>query len=268
MPKKRVSALFTCIEHAQGTAPWGRILDAGTGRDSIDWIAGLDCKDWTAVTASKTMAEQVQSTVRGRARSGDRVVVGNWMDERLLQEERFDTVLLDYFLGAVEGFSPYWQDSMLERMHPLVAGRLYITGVEPYVPIPTRSEAGKVVRAIGSFRDACLLLAGERPYRELPINWVLKQLLRAGFCIVKAQHFPIIYREKFINGQLDMCLHMASRFSSRPVKDAMLLHAEELRQQALSAIDLAGGLRYGADYLIVAEPLSPPHCNEALAGPN
>lgn len=179
------------------------------------------------------------------------------MDESLLREERFDTVLLDYFLGAIEGYSPYWQEGVLERMHPLVAGRLYITGVEPYVPFPAATGAGRLVRAIGSLRDACLLLAGERPYREFPLDWVGQQLIKASFRILEARHFPIIYREKFVNGQLDMCLDLATRFASRSMAAAMQAHTEELRQQALSYIGREGGLRHGADYVIVATPLTP-----------
>lgn len=258
MRKKGMSRLFAHIERSQGAAPWGRILDAGTGRDSIDWISGLDSRDWTAVTASKAMAEQVRATAHGQARDCDRVIVGNWMDDSLLSGERFDTVLLDYFLGAVEGYSPYWQESMLERIHSLVAGRLYITGLEPYVPFPATTAAGRLVRSIGSLRDACLLLAGERPYREFPLDWVLQQLHKARFRVLEARHFPIIYREKFVNGQLDMCLDLTHRFASRPVADAILAHAEELRQQALSVIRQEGGLRHGADYLIVAETLAAP----------
>jgi len=30
-------------------------------------------------------------------------------------------------------------------------------------------------------RDACLLLAGERPYREYPADWVLRALRRSSF---------------------------------------------------------------------------------------
>lgn len=262
--KKAKSRLFAHIEKSQGNRPWGRILDAGTGRDSIDWIAGLDSRDWTAVTASKAMAGRVRATVRDRARPCDRVVVGNWMDEDLLNEEHFDTVLLDYFIGAIEGYSPYWQERLFERMHPLVAGRLYITGVEPYVPFPAATGAGRLVQAIGSLRDACLLLAGERPYREFPLDWVRQQLLRARFRILEARHFPIIYREKFVNGQLDMCLDLASRFASRSVAATMQAHTEELRQQALSFISREGGLRHGADYVVVATPHTPAHREPAL----
>lgn len=258
MRKHVVSRLFAHIERSQGSVPWGRILDAGTGRDSIGWIAGLESREWTAVTASKAMAAQVRATVRNRYRPCDRIIVGNWMDESLLHEERFDMVLLDYFLGAVEGYSPFWQENMLQRMHPLVAGRLYITGVEPYVPFPATTGAGRLVRAIGSLRDACLLLAGERPYREFPLDWVLQKLMKARFRVLAARHFPIIYRENFVNGQLDMCLDLSNRFASRTVAEAIRVHAEELRRQALSAIDVEGGLRHGADYLIVAEPILPP----------
>jgi len=265
MSKPKTSSLFRTIEQIQGERPWGRVLDAGTGRQSINWIAGLDSEEWTAITASPKMAKRVKAEVAGRIRLRDRVLVGNWVNDSLLFGERFDTVLLDYFVGAIEGFSPYWQERMLERLSPLVAGRLYITGVEPYVPFPAPTEAGKLVRAIGSLRDACLLLAGERPYREFPMDWVLRQLGRAGFRMLEARHYPIIYREKFINGQLDMCLDRARRFASPAVAEALVAHAEQLREQALALAEKEDGLRHGADYLIAAEPMGPPEDYRSLA---
>jgi len=258
MPKKKPSSLFRAIEQLQGERPWGRLLDAGTGPQSIGWVTNLDSEEWTAVTASPQMAERVKADADGLARPRDRVLVGNWINDSLLYGEQFDTVLLDYFIGAIEGFSPYWQERMLERLSPLVTGRLYITGVEPYVPFPAATEVGNVVRTIGSLRDASLLLAGERPYREFPVDWILRQLGKAGFRLVDVKRFPIIYREKFINSQLDMCLERAQHFASPAVAEAMVGHVEEVRQHALALANKEDGLRHGADYLIAAEPMSLP----------
>jgi hypothetical protein len=246
--------LFGHIESLQGQRPWGDVLDAGTGQHSARWISALETRSWTALTASEAMADQVSRAIEGRRRSVDRLLVGNWTDSELLAGEAFDTVLVDYLLGAIDGYAPYWQSQLFPRLRPLVRGRMYVTGVEPYVPFPATTEAGQIVREIGCLRDACLLLAGERPYREFPIEWVALEIERAGFRIIDAQHHSIIYRQRFVDSQLGMCRDRVKRFSSGAPDQAMLSYIDELHGRATALIDRDGGLRHGADYLIAAEP--------------
>jgi len=248
------STLFRYIEELHGDRPWGSVLDAGTGKKSLGWITGLATDRWTAVTASTTMAEQARAPVARIMRADDRIIVGNWMDGGLLAGETYDVVLADYLLGAVDGFSPYWQDQMFHRLRPLVGGRLYITGLEPYVPYPPETEAGRVIWEIGRLRDACLLLAGERPYREFPADWVLRHMNAAGFRVIGGRHFPIRYRARFVNTQLDMCRARLRNFSDPALAQAMADRVERLRDHALALERREGGLRHGADYVIAAEP--------------
>ncbi|NBD96149.1 MAG: class I SAM-dependent methyltransferase [Gammaproteobacteria bacterium] len=255
MSEPKLSSLFRFIEKLQGERPWGRYLDAGTGPHSIRWIRSLETTAWTAVTASPQMAERVRAGAGAALRSGDRIVVGNWGNEKLLEGERFDTVLMDYLVGAIEGYAPYGQDQIFERLRPHVAGRLYLTGVEPYVPLPAATDAGRLVRRIGSLRDACLLLAGERPYREFPLDWIRRQLGRAGFRVVASRSFPNIYRAAFVNGQLDLCIDRLERIGSRELAEAMRGEIEALRREALVLASSEEGLRHGADYVIAAEPI-------------
>ncbi len=249
------TGLFGYIETLQRQRPWGRFLDAGTGRHSLKWLLTLETEEWTAITASKRMAGQVRETVGSAMRDRDRILVGNWINDALLYGETFDTVLMDYLVGAIEGFSPYWQERVFERLRPLVAGRIYFVGVEPYVPFPANDEAGRAIREIGCLRDACLLLAGERPYREFPMDWVVRQLGQAGFRTLDTRHFPITYRARFINGQLDMCIDRIERFASPELGEAMKVHVEQVREHALALSEARDGLRHGADYVIAAEPM-------------
>ncbi len=246
------SVLFRHIEQLQSDRPWGRFLDAGTGAHSLRWISSLTTSDWTAITASEQMADEVRAAVTPRP--GDRLLVGNWLNDALLMGERFDTVLMDYLIGAIEGFAPYWQERAIERMRPLVAGRLYITGVEPYVPFPANTESGRLVREIGCLRDACLLLAGERPYREFPLEWVQRQLGLSGFRLLDVRRFPIRYGPRFINGQLNMCRQRLARLASTELVRGLEHRIESLRAEALSACEKQGGLAHGADYVLAAEP--------------
>ncbi|WP_019569434.1 class I SAM-dependent methyltransferase [Thioalkalivibrio sp. ALE11] len=253
------SPIFQAIEQMQGSLPWGSFLDAGTGRKSIEWITALDTERWTAITASQNMARTVQEAAGDRRRPQDRVLVGNWHSEHLLYGERFDTVLLDYFIGAIEGFSPYWQEQALHRIRPHVGQRLYIIGVEPYVPSEPDTEAGRLVREIGRVRDACLLLSGSMPYREYPSPWVLRQLGQAGFRVMETRYFPIRYRERFVNGQLDLALRQLDHFTDPDTAESMRGYIEQLRARALPIARQKEGLKYGADYLISAEPMADRH---------
>jgi len=253
---KTARGLFGHIERLQGQRPWGTVLDAGTGLHSAQWISRLETTSWTAVTASEAMAREVGRALHAQRRACDRILTGNWTDEAFLAGECFDTVLIDYLLGAVDGYAPYWQTQLFPRLRPLVRERIYVTGVEPYVPFKASTRAGQLVREIGCLRDACLLLAGERPYREFPIEWVLQQIEGAGFEVIHARHHPIIYRRRFVDSQLDMCRDRVQRFHRAAPKRATLGYIDDLRARALAEIDREGGLRHGADYLIAATPSS------------
>ncbi|WP_019625874.1 class I SAM-dependent methyltransferase [Thioalkalivibrio sp. ALJT] len=258
-PSTSTSPIFQAIEKAQGDLPWGSFLDAGTGRKSIEWICSLDTERWTAVTATQEMAQATRKASGPGLRRQDRILVGNWMSDQLLFGERFDTVLLDYFIGAIEGFAPYWQDRALHRVRPHVGERLYLVGVEPYVLIEPKDEAAAIVREIGRLRDACLLIAGNRPYREYPSSWVMRHLGSAGFRVLNVRYFPIQYRERFVNGQLDLCLRQLPHFSDAGLAKAMHHQIEALRKRALPLARSQEGLKHGADYLITAEPMAERH---------
>lgn len=253
-PENKTSSLFRSIEKLQGDRPWGRFLDAGTGRHSIRWIGSLETTNWTAVTASRQMAGWVRDSVTDSMRAEDRIVIANWRNDRVLAGERFDTVLMDYLLGAIEGYAPYWQDRIFERLRPLVRGRLYLTGVEPYVPLPAKTAAGRIIRRIGSLRDACVLLAGERPYREFPLPWIRHQLERAGFRVIAERRFTNIYRESFVNKQLDLCVEQLDRIGSSTLAQALRSEIESLRSEAVALAATEDGLRHGADHVVAAEP--------------
>ena len=251
-----MSALFRHIEqHHQGLA-WGRFLDAGTGVNSLRWIAGLETEAWTAVTADPGMAKRVAGEDNIPVRQVDRLLVGNWMDPALLAGERYDTVLMDYFIGAIEGFSPYWQEQVVQRLRPLIGNRLYITGLDPYVPYTPDTEAGEMICQIGRLRDACLLLAGERPYREYPLEWVADQVQKAGMRVLDARRFGNRYRERFVRGQLEMCERRLPSIADEALRAGLASRIKGLRDQALEVLQREDGLRHGSDYVIVAQPLN------------
>ncbi|RME25719.1 MAG: class I SAM-dependent methyltransferase [Deltaproteobacteria bacterium] len=245
--------MFRQIEAWQGARPWGRMLDAGTGEHSLRWILGLSTTAWTAVTGDPGRHEDLQRAWGPRMRPADRLVTGNWTDPELLAGERYDTVLADYLLGALDGFSPYFQDRIFHRLRPHVAGRLYVVGLAP-IDDEGGGEAGDIVRAIARLRDACILLAGHRCYREYPLDWVHRHLVAAGFRVIHRRRVPIVYGPRWIDGQLDVCLRKLPCFPDPDLAEATRRRVEELRRTARDACDRLGGLRFGHDWLVAAEP--------------
>lgn len=252
--RAKVSAVFRYVEDLQGGLPWGSVLDAGTGTHSMGWIGSLPTERWTAVSGSEAHAVQVRDSVESVRRPQDRIVVGNWADPALLGGERYDTVLADYLLGAIEGFAPYLQDSLFARLRPHVARRLYVVGVEPYVTAAPGDEAGATVFRIGRFRDACLLLAGERPYREFPMEWVTANLEASGYRVIAGRRFAIRYKERFVDSQIDMAAMRLPAVADPDLSRALAAHGEALRRRALEFIAANGCLAHGHDYVIAAEP--------------
>ncbi len=110
--------LFSTLEKFHVGRNWGRFLDAGTGLHSIKWIQKLQTTAWTAITADTNMSNTIMkdSGVAAAIRPVDALVVGNWMDDHFCQNlGTFDTILADYLIGAVDGFSPYEQDTIIKK---------------------------------------------------------------------------------------------------------------------------------------------------------
>ena len=252
--------------------PFGSVLDAGTGPQSLRWIAtlagddadttqnqkkgnkGKGMTDFTAVTADETMRKNVQREMEqlGISSQLGTVVIGNWFpsssssdsddddddDEeeggvdnsiRQLQRQQqnsgddtsttttqkqyYDTIIADYLIGAMEGFSPYKQDLMIDKLasylkpptgiitstttttttdgheqqqqqhqQPQRGGRLYIIGLEPMPDsyddgIHGKESPQNLICELRRIRHACILLAGQRPYREYPYEWVKRRIM-------------------------------------------------------------------------------------------
>ena len=254
MTSKKHPPLFRYIETLQGAKDWGAVLDAGTGVQSIRWMSDLKTQRWTAVSASLEHAEQVRKAVGAAKRPHDRIVQGNWIDANLLKDETYDTVIADYLLGAIEGFAPYFQSNIFRRLRPLTRKTLYVKGLEPYVPINRPdSKAGQLVWEIGRYRDACVLLGGNVPYREYPAHWVVDQLKIAGFAVREVKHFDVRHKSRFVNAQIDLCAPGLERVTDRELAHALKIRGEALRAEALEFIKTEGALGFGHNYVIAAD---------------
>ncbi|MCA9794249.1 MAG: class I SAM-dependent methyltransferase, partial [Candidatus Eremiobacteraeota bacterium] len=239
------------VEALHGSSGWGKVLDAGTGWGSLEWLTGLASESLTAVTGDASWKERLERDFGPRLRAQDRLVVGNWTDPRLLAGERFEVVLLDYLVGAVDRLAPYYQTRLLGRIKNHVAGRIYLIGLEPYPPAG-KNRAGRLVNEIANLRDSILLLAQQRPHREYPRWWVLEQLALQGYEVISERAFPILYGEAFVRAELDVC-RRALKSVPVTVQASLDAYERELRQRALDYVaEQEGGLAWGADYVIAA----------------
>jgi hypothetical protein len=263
-------SLFGSIEEQQGDIPFGRVLDSGTGLHSLRWIATLaDAKgmsSFTAITADEKMRRSVQQEADDLEVSHlGSVIIGNWfgaepLDETILSNEGefYDTILADYLIGAMDGFSPYEQDQMIPKLSKLLkpGGRLYIVGLEP---LPDSAPGdGNIICKIRQVRDACILLAGHRCYREYPVKWVERQIKandQTGLNLIRTTTFPILYRHATIVIQINVARSKLPFFPSQELANSMKAVLDDLEQQSLSATHEGGRIRLGFDYVVSAEKI-------------
>lgn len=250
--------LFGCIENQQADTPFGDILDAGTGTHSLRWIATLGetkgMTSYTAITADATMQRNVQKEAEHLGvLEGNHVVIGNWFGELDLPQAQYDTILADYLIGAMDGFSPYRQDEMIPKLMNLLkpGGKLYIVGLEP---IPDAAEGpANVICKVRQVRDACILLAGNRCYREYPGDWIKRQILSTPNLKLNEMHtFPILYRYNTILRQINVGRSKFPLFPTAALRSSMKEVLDDLEQKALDATS-NGPVKLGFDYVISAE---------------
>jgi len=260
-------ALFGAIEKQQGDKPFGSFLDAGTGQHSLRWIASLVerelCSDFTAVTADETMQANCQRELdQLGVTSAYNLVKGNWFDEKkpLQLEQQFDVILADYLIGAMDGFSPYHQDLMIAKLSTYLKpeGRLYIVGLQPIpdtVPSDCLDPNASIICRVRQVRDACILLAGHRCYREYPVDWVHRQIaICPGIELLNTKQFPILYRHATIQKQINVG-RSKLKFMPAPLQQAMGQMLNDLETESLRATAAAhmNRIQLGCDYVVSAE---------------
>lgn len=230
---------------------------------------------FTAVTADETMRSNVriEAAKIGIPEDIGEIVIGNWKptstaeaqteEEELIGEsgnylcrnETYDTILADYLIGAMDGFSPYYQDRIFDRLkqHLKPGGRIYVVGLQP---IPDRVDgAANIFCRVTKLRDACILLAGHRCYREYPQDWVERHMIKSGLNVVGTSKHPILYTHKAIVRQLNVARSKLSYFPSQGLADQMRETIDALEKESRGATDKSptGRLKLGFDYIVCAE---------------
>jgi hypothetical protein len=173
-----------------------------------------------------------------------------------LEQQQYDVILADYLIGAMDGFSPYRQDEIIPLLSKYLKpkGRLYIVGLEP---IPDSvSGAANVICNVRRVRDACILLANHRCYREYPLEWTLKQVNACdSFALIDSFQFPIMYKYETILKQINVGRSKLKLFCNPSLAESMGQTLNELDAQALEATRQSGRLQLGFDYVVAAEKI-------------
>eukprot|EP00658_Telonema_sp_P-2_P052785 TRINITY_DN4106_c0_g4_i3.p1 TRINITY_DN4106_c0_g4~~TRINITY_DN4106_c0_g4_i3.p1 ORF type:complete len:276 (+),score=75.21 TRINITY_DN4106_c0_g4_i3:116-943(+) len=251
--------------------PLDSVLDAGTGKTSLDWISReLRPKRWTAVTATEHTQELVsRGGFAKRTRDADRVVLGNWANKSLLEGEKFDLVLLDHLIGSSEMYWPHGQEQLVGRLATKLNknGRMYIIGQDPE-PYPSRFEIpGKagyhvyhsvhIARSVDKLLQACVSHAGHRAKREFPLDWVTSLIHKTPTLeLEEVMAFPMVWGAKSLHVKLDMC-EAKLKFN---IEGVHLINGLRDRIKVLrTRIDThpqfqSNGLCYGVEYLVAAKP--------------
>ena len=168
---------------------------------------------------------------------------------------KFDTILADYLIGAVDGFSPYEQDTILDKLknHLTPNGRLYIVGMNP---IPDNAPPpADVICELRKARDACILLAGHRPYREFPLEWIIRHLQKSKVKVLKTKNFTILHSEESAIRQLKVAQSKLSLMPHNPLRNGMESYLNDLDNRIKESMKLTEKKKIplSFDYVICAE---------------
>ena len=185
--------------------------------------------------------------------------------------------VVDYLVGAMEGFAPYYQDEICARLEKLLTpgGRIYLVGLQPLSKSQAPAdgsnddlellETGKLIQEVARTRDACLLLAGHRVYREFPIEWSQRQLEKAGMDVTDSVRLVNVYTRSGITRQLEVGRRYVPLLKDSELRDHLVQALDRLDQRleekfgsATLAHDEQRKIRFGFDYVVAARKAIPP----------
>lgn len=163
-------------------------------------------------------------------------------------------------IGAMDAFSPYLQDCIFDRLvkHLNPGGRIFLIGTEPLPDRDEKDDEKNLVCRVLKMRDACILLAGDRCYREYPLSWTLRQMNRCGLTVTQNsnQYFHLLHRKEDIHDQIGVGRSMLKKIMDRSLassmEDALDSLELEARRMFIKKADHEP-VHLGFDYLVVAE---------------
>lgn len=234
---KLFSFLATTLKRDAG-AGWGDVLDAGGGFGSLCWLlrqSGVSTV--TEVTAATDGIYGSNDLTRAAAALPHvSIEAGNWRDPAFLPGRTWDVVVADYLLGAVEMHWPHGADGMMDRLLATVkpGGYLLISGLEPYeFVLDMDKPADRLVLDVESIGESAAFIAGESTYREIPMEWVVRQIERfpEEFRVVGSEQFVMKLSPKSLTSQIKYAKSTAKKIRDPAFKRAFLERVAVLEKE-------------------------------------
>ena len=278
----------------RGHKRWGHVLDAGTGPGSMSWLCGQPTESVVAVTAARDMAIGMKRKLRKPCKpvellldatpTADQpnvLLVGNWFtgenqrppltQHPVYSARRFDTVLAEYLLGALEHFAAFNERKMIDMLVSSMKddGLLLFCGRSPFdYPGPEDykskySRAKQLVLDTERIRDAAMLLSQQREYREFPAWWVAEEFKKRGLEIFRQKTFHSKVDIEYITSQLEWATREAKKVTMHSLSADLLKYIKVLQAET-DATMTGASVAFGGSYCIVARK---PPINSTSAQP-
>lgn len=251
-------SIYTWLQESL-PGPWGDVIDAGSGPDSLAWLASA-CTTRTimAVTANESSKESILQSVHPYLKpSQDKVLVGKWQDPDFLKGHQYDVVVADWLLGSVEFFAPHFQVRLMRRLKELVkpGGYMLFNGREPdHLRDNGTGTLRQILLDVDMLRDAATLLSLQTPYREMPQWWVETELKTLGFEVHKTHRMVIADNNPgWVQTQLDWAGHMVKMVQDPKLRTALEQRHEKLHERLNDFEPSPHELPFAYTYGIVAK---------------
>lgn len=135
---------------------------------------------------------------------------------------------------------------------------MYMIGLQPLSESSTPADAseaetraGALLQEMARTRDACILLAGRRCYREFPMAWYQHQLRIAGLKEFGSVKMANVYSRDTVQRQIKVARNQLVLFRDEAVARALETELDNLDERVGEC--LAGGkVRFGFDFVIAA----------------
>ncbi len=103
---------------------------------------------------------------------------------------------------------------------------------------------------IYKFRDACILLCGDRPYREYPLSWTVQALKTSGFEVKGVGMFETNISKGFLLTQIRVAERKVKRIRDQSLAKVMQTEVSKFRTLVENE---TWDIEFGNDYVVVAD---------------
>jgi hypothetical protein len=139
------------------------------------------------------------------------------------------------------------------KAHLNPGGRIYIIGMNP-IPDHSSKPAAELITEVRRARDSCILLAGHRPYREFPLDWMNRHLKKSGFTVLHSKSYAILHNEDTILRQVRVAQSKLQYFADANLRHGMEVYLYDLSNRVKAAVKATdtGRIPLSNDYIIEA----------------